>query len=191
VTQGHSACVGAEPSGLAADGGRTLPKVGEIKQCGDQIAVAIEPAELSSIFGVNDSDLAVGLLRQLLGFLHPDPERKLDPTLVDQALALITEIQPCGAIEAMTATLLVGAHQASLDALRRASHPNQTPAGRALYQSLALKAMRTYAQLVESLQVGRGKAVNKQEIHVTHQHVTVEAGGQAVVGALNPRRGRG
>jgi len=34
---------------------------------------------------------------------------------------------------------------------RRASHPDQTPAGRALYQSLAFKAMRTFAQLLDTL----------------------------------------
>ena len=93
-------------------------------------------------------------------------------------------------VEAMTATMLVGAQHAALDALRRASHPEQTPAGRQSYTALGLKAMRTFAQLVEALHVGRGKAV-RQEINVTHQHVTVEAGGQAVVGAIDPQRGRG
>jgi hypothetical protein len=91
----------------------------------------------------------------------------------------------------MTATMLVGAQHAALDCLRRGFHPDQTPAGRALYQALALKAMRTFAQLVETLHVGRGKAVVKQEIYVTHQHVTVESGGEATVGAIDARRGRG
>jgi hypothetical protein len=50
--------------------------------------------------------------------------------------------------------------------------------------------MRTFAQLLDSLYLGRGKAV-RQEISVTHQHVTVEAGGQAMVGAIDARRGRG
>jgi hypothetical protein len=48
--------------------------------------------------------------------------------------------------------------------------------------------MRTFAALVETLHVGRGKAV-RQKINVTHQHVTVEAGGQATVGAIDTRRG--
>jgi hypothetical protein len=183
-------CEGGGGSASVPRVARTPPKIGEIKRLGNQIAVAIEPAEVSNVFGVDDADLAFGLLRQLIGFLHADPERKLDPAVVNEALALITEIKPCGAIEAMTATMLVGAHRSAFDALRRASYPNQTPAGRALYQSLALKAMRTYAQLVDTLHLGRGKAA-RQEINVTHQHVVVESGGQATVGAINARRGRG
>ena len=114
-----------------------------------------------------------------------------DPSAsIDQVLALIEGIGPTDMVEAMTATMLVGAQHAALDALRRASHPKQTPAGRQSYTALGLKAMRTVAQLVEALHLGRGKAV-RQEINVTHQHVTVEAGGQAVVGAIDPQRGRG
>jgi hypothetical protein len=112
----------------------------------------------------------------------------VDPASIDQVLSLIEGISPTDTLEAMTATMLVGAQHAALDCLRRGFHPDQTPAGRALYQSLAFKAMRTFAQLVETLHVGRGKAVVKQEIHVTHQHVTVEAG--AAVG-LSMLKGRG
>ena len=106
-----------------------------------------------------------------------------------EAVALIAGISPNGTIEAMTATMLVGAYRAAIDSLRRATHPDQTPAGRALYQTLALKSMRSFAQLLESLHLGRGKAV-RQEINVTHTHVTVEPGGKAVLG-IDASRGRG
>jgi hypothetical protein len=159
------------------------------KQTASQVALAIEPTEISAIFGVEDPELAATLLRQLLSFLHVDPAKVLDVSTVDEALAQIKGIGPNGAIEAMTATMLVGAYRAATDSLRRAAHPNQTPAGRALYQTLALKSMRTFAQLLETLHVGRGKAV-RQEINVTHTHVTVESGGKAVLG-IDAGRGRG
>jgi hypothetical protein len=70
--------------------------------------------------------------------------------------------------------------------MRRAAHPNQTPGGRQMYLSLGLKAMRTYAQLMDSLNRGRGKGVTQQ---IVVKHVTVEAGAQAVVGAVAQGRG--
>jgi hypothetical protein len=55
-----------------------------------------------------------------------------------------------------------------------------------MYLSLGLKAMRTYAQLMDSLNRGRGKGVTQQ---IVVKHVTVEAGAQAVVGAVAQGRG--
>jgi hypothetical protein len=165
-------------------------KVERTKRAGDQVALAIEPGALSEIFGVSDPSVATRLLSQLLSVIQPNPRKPIDPASIDQLLTLIEGIRPSDTLEAMTATMLVGAQHAALDSLRRASHPDQTPAGRALYQSLAFKAMRTYAQLLETLHLGRGKAA-RQEINVTHQHVVVESGGQATVGAINDRGGRG
>jgi hypothetical protein len=47
---------------------QAAPKVSETMQLGGEVAVAIEPAEVCSVFGVDDIDLATGLLRRLLGF---------------------------------------------------------------------------------------------------------------------------
>ena len=168
---------------------QAAPKVSNTTQLGGEVAVAIEPAEVCSVFGVDDIDLATGLLRRLLGFLQPDPNKPTDAVRINEALALIADLNPVGSIEAMTATMLVGAYSAAADALRRAAPPDQTPSGRALYQALALKGMRTFAQLLETLHLGRGRAV-RQEINVTHTHVTVEPGGKAVLG-IDASRGRG
>jgi hypothetical protein len=54
------------------------------------------------------------------------------------------------------------------------------------YMALALKAMRTCAQLVGSLNRGRGKGVTQQ---IIVKHMSVEPGGQAIVGAVAPGRG--
>lgn len=167
-----------------------IPKVSVANRVSVQVPLAIEPAGVCEVFGVEDAHLAMGLLRQLLGFMHADPNKAMDAATINEALALVAGVNPSGPVEAMTASMLVGAYRAAADSLRRASHPDQTPAGRALYQSLAFKAMRTFAQLVETLHVGRGKAV-KQEINVTHAHVTVEAGARNAGQHHKCREGRG
>jgi hypothetical protein len=167
-----------------------LQRVSRVQQGAGQLAVAIEPAIVSAVFGVDDPNLAMRLLSQLVGFVQPDPSKPVEAALIDQMLTLIEGINPRGMLEAMTATMLVGTQHVALDSLRRASHPDQSPAGRALYQSLAFKGARTFVALLESLNVGRGKAI-RQEIHVTHAHVTVESGAQAMVGTIDARGERG
>ena len=50
--------------------------------------------------------------------------------------------------------------------------------------------MRTFAQLLESLYLGRGKAV-RQEINVTHAHVTVKQSAPAIIGTIAAETGDG
>jgi len=146
------------------------------------LAVTIEPATLCSLFGVADPNVATRLLSQLISVVQPDPHKPVDAATIDQVLTLIEGIRPTDTLEAMTATMLVGAQHAALDCLRRASHPDQTAAGRALYQSLAFKAMRTFALLLDALNHGRGKGVTQ---HIIVEHLSVEPGGQAVVGSVS------
>ena len=63
-------------------------------------------------------------------------------------------------------------------------HRPLRPAGRQGYLGLALKAMRTFAQLVETLNHGRG---NGPVQRVVVERVTVRDRGQAVVGAVGSR----
>ncbi len=163
-------------------------RVYRIDQTTGKIAVEIDPAALCDIFGVADPDVATRLLSQLVGVLQPDSGKPVDAAVVNQALAMVEGIGPNDMLEATTATLLVCVHHAALDAMRRAMHPDQTPGGRALYLSLALKATSRFAQLLEAHNHGRGKGVTQQ---IIVKHVSVEHGGQAVVGSVKVDRGRG
>jgi hypothetical protein len=162
--------------------------VAQKKPHGSRITVAIEPGTVCAAFGISNIGVASRLLSQLVNVLHPDPTKPVDTAAISQALDLVGALSPTNALEGMTATLLVAAQHAALDSLRRAMHPSQTPAGRALYGVLALKAMRTYAQLLETLDRGRGNGVTQQ---IIVKHVTVEPGGQAVVGPVNVSGGGG
>jgi hypothetical protein len=104
-------------------------RVSRVEQDGGRLAVTvtIEPATLCSLFGVADANVATRLLSQLISIVQPDPDKPVDAAAIDQVLTLIEGIRPTDTLEAMTATLLVGAQHAALDSLRRASHPDQTP----------------------------------------------------------------
>ena len=114
----------------------------------------------------------------MINLVQPDPGKTIDPATINALIATVQGIAPGNALEAMIATMLVAAQHAALDASRRAMHPEQTPAGRQGYLGLALKAMRTCAQLVETLNHGRGKGPAQR---VIVERVTVRDGGQAVV----------
>ena len=169
-------------------GPSVAPKVARMMHSGRQVTATLDPAGLCKAFGVHDRDVAARLLSQLVNVLQPDPSKPVEAAVIDQALALVQSMSPADVMEAMTATMLVAAQHAALDSMRRAMHPDQTPAGRALYEALALKGMRTFAQLLEALNHGRGKGVTQQ---IIVKHVSVEPGGQAVVGPVEVKRGRG
>lgn len=175
----------AQPAAIVSDKSKETP----VEQSARKVAIALEPDVLCKMFGVPDARVATRLLSQLVDILRPNPDKHVDAEVINQALALIVGIKPADTIEAMTATLLVGAQHTAHDSMRRALHPAQTPAGRALYGALALKAMRTYAQLLDALNHGRGKGLTTQKIIV--ERVSVEAGGQAVVGPIQVSRGGG
>jgi hypothetical protein len=126
---------------------------GGIEQAGREVRLSTEPAALAAVFGIG----AARLLGQLLNVVQPDPDRPIDAATINLVIAMVRGIGPSNAIEAMMATMLVAAQYAALDASRRGMHPDQSPAGRQSYLGLSLKAMRTFAQLVETLNHGRGK----------------------------------
>jgi len=176
------------PTPNSTDITRSLLRVSRVEQRGGQLAVAIEPATLCNLFGVSGPCVATRLLSQVIGVIQPDPHEPVDAATVDQALSLIEGVSPTDTLEAMTATMLVAAQHAALDSLRRASHPDQTPAGRQSYTGLSLKAIRTFAQLLEVLDRGRGKGVTQQ---IIVKRVSVESGGQAVVASVKVDGGGG
>jgi hypothetical protein len=83
-------------------------------------------------------------------------------------------------IEAMLAVQMVATHEAAMECFRRAALAEQTFAGRELGLKYADKLVRSFAALTDALNRHRGKG--QQVVRV--EHVTVQAGGQAIVGAV-------
>ena len=73
---------------------------------------------------------------------------------------------------------LLAAHNAAMECYRRAMHSEQTFEGRRENLNQANKLSRTWATLLDALNKHRGKGQQK----VTVEHVTVQSGGQAIVG---------
>ena len=135
-------------------------------------------------FGSDDQKLTSRLLDQVTGALWlPEsmpPERRIE--VLDGALRALQALAPRDASEGLLATQMVATHSAALECLQRAAHPDQTFAGRELNLKHAVKLMGLYVRQLEALDKHRGKGQQK----ITVEHVNVHAGGQAIVGNVNP-----
>jgi hypothetical protein len=87
-------------------------------------------------------------------------------------------MRPTDAIEGQLIAQMVATNEAAMECFRRAALPEQTFEGRQASLGFANKLLRTYAVLVETLNKHRGKGQQTMRV----EHVTVQAGGQAIVG---------
>jgi hypothetical protein len=109
---------------------------------------------------------------------NSSPEEK-EKKLVATCSALVG-IAPKDELEGMMAAQLIACHNAAMECYRRAMHGEQTFAGRSENLSQANKLSRSFSTLLEALNRHRGKG--QQTVRV--EHVTVNAGGQAIVGNI-------
>ncbi|SDR64063.1 hypothetical protein SAMN05519103_09353 [Rhizobiales bacterium GAS113] len=95
-------------------------------------------------------------------------------------IGALSGIKPQDEIEGMIVAQMLAAHHAAMEAYRRAMKDGQTFDGRHENLNQANKLSRTHVALVEALNRHRGKGQQR----VTVEHVTVNAGGQAIVGSV-------
>ena len=95
-----------------------------------------------------------------------------------KTIDLFNAIQPADAIESMLATQMIGTHETAVDCLRRAMVPGQTLESREMTMKHAQKLMTLYTQQMAALDKYRGKGQQK----IIVERVTVQSGGQAIVG---------
>ena len=104
---------------------------------------------------------------------------KVDEGASNFLLSVVRAVEPRDELEALLAVQMGAIHQATMMMARRLNHvetiPQQDAAERALN-----KLARTYAMQMETLKRYRTGGQQK----VTVEHVTVNAGGQAIVGAV-------
>lgn len=127
--------------------------------------------------GLTDPTAQLWLLDQLVQTLRTGVgEGAVDA--VEALMALLTAIGPKDGVEGMLAAQMVATHEHAMECLRRAMVSGQSFEGRDLNLKHATKLLQIYARQVEALDKHRGKGQQK----ITVEHVTVEAGGQAIVG---------
>ena len=131
--------------------------------------------------------LAMQIMQACAGGLDP-AEKDILGKRLRAALAVMKGIEPGDILEDMAAAQLVAAHHAAMQAYGRAANPDQPFAVWRESLNQANRLSRTFAALVETLNRHRGKGGQQR---VVVEHVTVNRGGQAVVGAVERPGGRG
>ncbi len=118
----------------------------------------------------------------------PQSKGKCDEaSFLNIALDGVAALAPRDGMEVMLCSQLVALHSQGMDYLRRAMLPEQTVDGVDCNVNRATKTLRTFATMAECLRTYRGGGQQK----VTVEHVTVQAGGQAIVGTVNRGEGGG
>ena len=95
-------------------------------------------------------------------------------------LAAMIGIRPTDEIEGMLAAQMIATHNAAMECFRRGMLGQQTFEGRRENLNQANKLVRSFSTLLEALNRHRGKG--QQQVRVEHVHVN--QGGQAIVGAV-------
>jgi hypothetical protein len=131
--------------------------------------------------GVTDADLFDGLLAQMVN--ASTQGQTPDERGLNFMLAVIRAVEPKDELEAVLAAQMAAVHMATMTFARRLNHveniPQQDSASNAFN-----KLARTFAMQMEALKRYRTGG----ERRVTVQHVTVNDGGQAIVGPMSPAR---
>lgn len=112
------------------------------------------------------------------------PEWKTEEQKVQAAKAAydaLKQIAPRSELEGMLAAQMLSTHNAAMECLRRSMMEGQTFEGRDHNLKHAAKLLQLYTRQLETLDKHRGKGQQK----ITVEHVTVEAGGQAIVGNVD------
>jgi hypothetical protein len=136
---------------------------------------AIGQVLLMEALGTCEADFVNGLIRQLTNV--GSQGSTADESGLNFMLAMVKGVEPRDQVEAMLAAQMAAVHNATMTFARRLNHvdniPQQDSAERAFN-----KLARTFAAQVEALKRYRTGGQQK----VTVEHVTVNAGGQAIVG---------
>ena len=136
-----------------------------------------------SALATTDANFLDGILDQLANV--GSQGREIDERGVNFMLSIIKGIEPRDQVETMLAAQMAAVHMSTMTFARRLAHaatiPQQDSTERAFN-----KLARTFTTQIEALKRYRTGGQQK----VTVEHVTVNEGGQAIVGNVT-HRGRG
>ncbi len=142
--------------------------------------------ELCHVTGVKAVEVANQIVSQMRamqvwGADAPDDDK------VFTAFAMMAELKPANATEALLAVQMFGVHEAALLFLKRATPDRQSTEGSDANVARATRLMRLFNEQLEAMTKLKGKTGQQK---VTVEHVHVHSGGQAVVGVLDAKRGK-
>lgn len=163
------------------DQDETAPQLG-VKLTGknkDQTIALQWKSALCDIFGTKRPEQAEALLSHCLKVLKRDESSDDFPAHDERAfmLSIIKDMAPRDAVERMLAVQMATTHVATIRSARWLASTETLPQVEAHYTGYN-KLARTFAAQVEALRKHRNGGQQK----VIVEHVTVNAGGQAIVG---------
>src|SRR4051794_1366180 len=161
---------------------RPRPKEGAVKDLDKLVA---NVAGWSEQAGSRSGEFTLVLANQVTRALFMSEDPKLAAVQHEAAMAALEEIGPRDPIEGMLGAQMIAAHDAAMFSLHLASRHGQSHELRDRTLNQANKLMRSCAALVEAL--ARHRKPPEQVVRV--ERVTVEAGGQAIVGPVSHRGG--
>ena len=146
------------------------------------VVTANSASALSEIFGTDQEEQINGLLSQCLKTLKADEANEEQPCNDERGfvLSILRDLAPRDAVERMLAVQLVATHVATIRSARWLASTETLPQVEAHYTGFN-KLARTFAAQVEALRKHRTGGQQK----VIVEHVTVNGGGQAIVGNVS------
>ncbi|MGN3975260.1 hypothetical protein [Tsuneonella sp. SYSU-LHT278] len=143
----------------------------------------VTPEGVAEAVGSTSEAFQITAISQALEALW-QPARKPEETRERELQATydaLRSIAPRSELEGMLAVQMLSVHNAAMECMRRAMLEQQTFEGRDQNLKHAAKLMSLYERQLAALDRHRGKGQQK----ITVEHVTVEAGGQAIVGDVS------
>lgn len=145
---------------------------------GENNQVRIADTDCHDALGSDDERFVSGLVNQIVNASSKGLE--LDKAASGFALAVLEGIKPRDEVEAMLAAQMAAIHMATMSFARNLNHIKTIPQQDSAEKTLN-KLARTFTMQMEALKKYRSSG----EQRITVQHVTVNDGGQAVVGTIN------
>ncbi|MDE9449988.1 hypothetical protein J3R80_05840 [Aliiroseovarius sp. Z3] len=159
----------------------SLPRFGSAADGKIELTVS-SPEQVENLFGSSTSEFSNAMLAHCLNVSGQNDEKANDK---NYAIAIVNEIAPQDGIEAMLATQMASVHLAMMRHSRQLANVEHIPQLE-VQERVFNKLARTFTAQMEALRKHRYGGQQK----VTVEHVTVNEGGQAIVGSVTPGGGR-
>ncbi len=148
-----------------------------------------EGAGLAAVSGSGSARFRNTLLNDLRAAIVPQgAPPDVQAARLGSAMDALAGFAPRDEVEGMMAAQAVALHHAMMDARRRSMAPSTPVEVADTLRRQAAKLSRAFTDLANAIDRRRGKGAH-QIVRV--EHVTVEAGAQAVIGAVTPRAAAG
>jgi hypothetical protein len=166
-----------EPAaGTLSTGAPTFRIAARDERTGEIVAEITAPPQ--RVAGTPSFNVARMLMQQALGTRVNQKDLR---GLVEEVCETLQGLGPETAIEGLLCSQMVGVHNLAMEFMRRALLREQTFEGVTAETNRAVRLLRVFVEQADALQRLRGKAGQQK---VTVEHVHVNEGGRAIVGAV-------